>query len=79
MKRDITESNIIAKEGRMVYTTYRCNCGSTSQCVFQAHIKDGVVVAVDPCKLSVAKDRKINFIQSDINERHTAVLRDPSV
>ncbi len=31
-----------------VYTTCRCNCGSNSQCVFKAHVKDGVVVAVEP-------------------------------
>ena len=33
---------------RTVYTTCLCNCGSTSQCVFKAHVKDGVVVAVEP-------------------------------
>ncbi len=31
-----------------VYTTCRCNCGSTSQCVFKAHVKDGVVTGVEP-------------------------------
>jgi anaerobic dimethyl sulfoxide reductase subunit A len=31
-----------------VYTTCICNCGNTSQCVFKAHVKDGVVVAVEP-------------------------------
>lgn len=31
-----------------VYTTCRCNCGNTSQCVFKAHIKNGVIVAVEP-------------------------------
>ena len=31
-----------------VYTTCRCNCGNTSQCVFKAHVKDGVVIAVEP-------------------------------
>ncbi len=30
------------------YTTCQCNCGSTSQCVLKAHMKDGVVVAVEP-------------------------------
>ncbi len=33
---------------KTVYTTCRCNCGNTSQCVFKAHVKDGVVVAVEP-------------------------------
>jgi anaerobic selenocysteine-containing dehydrogenase len=37
------------REGKtVVYTTCRCNCGSTSQCVFKAHVKDGVVIAVEP-------------------------------
>jgi len=36
------------KGERAVYTTCLCNCGSTSQCVFKAHVKDGVVVAVEP-------------------------------
>ena len=42
--------NVTAKhEGETtVYTTCRCNCGSTSQCIFKAHIKDGVVIAVEP-------------------------------
>ncbi len=31
-----------------VYTSCLCNCGSNSQCVFKAHIKDGIVVAVEP-------------------------------
>ncbi len=31
-----------------VYTTCRCNCGGTSQCVIKAHVKDGKVVAVEP-------------------------------
>ncbi len=31
-----------------VYTACLCNCGSNSQCVFKAHVKDGVVVAVEP-------------------------------
>ena len=30
------------------YTTCQCNCGATSQCVFKAHVRDGVVVAVEP-------------------------------
>jgi anaerobic dimethyl sulfoxide reductase subunit A len=32
----------------MVYTTCRCNCGGTHQCVIKAHVKDGKVVAVEP-------------------------------
>ena len=31
-----------------VYTTCRCNCGGTSQCVIKAHVKNGKVVAVEP-------------------------------
>lgn len=31
-----------------VYNTCICNCGNTSQCVFKAHVKDGVVVTVEP-------------------------------
>src|SRR4030042_616671 len=31
-----------------VYTTCRCNCGGTSQCVMKAHVKDGKVIAVEP-------------------------------
>ncbi len=31
-----------------VYTTCMCNCGNNSECVFKAHIRDGVVVAVEP-------------------------------
>ena len=30
------------------YTSCLCNCGSNSQCVLKAHIKDGVVIAVEP-------------------------------
>ena len=33
---------------KTVYTTCICNCGSNSQCVLKAHVKDGVVVAVEP-------------------------------
>ena len=36
------------KGDKTVYTSCICNCGSTSQCVFKAHVKDGVVVAVEP-------------------------------
>lgn len=34
--------------GTTVYTTCLCNCGSNSQCVFKAYVRDGVVVAVEP-------------------------------
>ena len=27
-----------------VYTTCNCNCGSNSQCIIKAHVKDGVIV-----------------------------------
>jgi len=33
---------------KTVYTTCLCNCGATSQCVIKAHVRDGVVVAVEP-------------------------------
>jgi anaerobic dimethyl sulfoxide reductase subunit A len=40
----------IARRGtdKTVYTTCRCNCGSNAQCILKAHVKDGVVVAVEP-------------------------------
>jgi anaerobic dimethyl sulfoxide reductase subunit A len=31
-----------------VYTTCLCNCGSNSQCVFKAHVKEGTVITVEP-------------------------------
>ena len=31
-----------------VYTSCICNCGNDSNCVFKAHVKDEVVVAVEP-------------------------------
>jgi len=36
------------KGEKTVYTSCLCNCGSNSQCVLKAHVKDGVVVAVEP-------------------------------
>jgi anaerobic dimethyl sulfoxide reductase subunit A len=33
---------------KVIYTTCICNCGSNSQCVLKAHIKDGKVIAVEP-------------------------------
>ena len=36
------------KDIKTVYTTCICNCGSNSQCVLKAHVKDGVVIAVEP-------------------------------
>lgn len=33
---------------KTVYTTCICNCGSTSECIFKAHVRNGVVVAVEP-------------------------------
>jgi anaerobic dimethyl sulfoxide reductase subunit A len=33
---------------KIVYTGCNCNCGSNFQCVLKAHVKDGVVVAVEP-------------------------------
>ena len=31
-----------------VYTTCVCNCGGTSQCVLKVHLRDGVVIRVEP-------------------------------
>ena len=43
------ESNTTRHDGETtVYHTCICNCGNTSQCVFKSHIKDGVVIAVEP-------------------------------
>ena len=36
------------KDVKTVYTTCICNCGSTSQCIFKARVKDGVVISVEP-------------------------------
>lgn len=36
------------QEEKVIYTTCICNCGSNSQCVLKAHIRDGKVVAVEP-------------------------------
>ena len=33
---------------KTVYTSCRCNCGSNAQCILKAHVKGGVVVAVEP-------------------------------
>lgn len=38
----------LREDVKTVYTTCICNCGATSQCVFKAHVKDGVVTAVEP-------------------------------
>jgi len=43
-RNDVEES----QTDRSFYTSCRCNCGATSQCVFKAHMKNGVVVAVEP-------------------------------
>jgi anaerobic dimethyl sulfoxide reductase subunit A len=39
-----------AKQGKekVVYTSCLANCGSNSQCIFKAHVRDGVVVRVEP-------------------------------
>jgi anaerobic dimethyl sulfoxide reductase subunit A len=48
-KRQMTSKNLRkGKDGTTAYTTCLCNCGSNSHCVFKAHIKDGVVEAVEP-------------------------------
>ncbi len=33
---------------KTVYTTCVCNCGGTSQCVLKVHVKDGIVIRVEP-------------------------------
>lgn len=33
---------------KTVYTTCICNCGNTSQCVLKAHVRNGIVAAVEP-------------------------------
>jgi len=45
MSRNLTTKH----EGETtLYTSCICNCGSDSQCVFKAHVRDGMVVAVEP-------------------------------
>ena len=44
----MTEDLIPDKGERTIYNTCLCNCGTNGQCVLKAHIKDGVVVAVEP-------------------------------
>ncbi len=36
------------KGDQIVYTSCYCNCGCDHNCVFKAHVRDGVVVAVEP-------------------------------
>lgn len=45
---ELTKRTMEQGGDQTVYTTCRCNCGSNSQCVFKAHVKNGVVVAVEP-------------------------------
>jgi anaerobic dimethyl sulfoxide reductase subunit A len=35
-------------EEKTVYTTCKCNCGGSHQCVIKAHVRDDKVVAVEP-------------------------------
>ena len=44
----MSETSKTPKGAHTVYTTCRCNCGSTSQCVFKVHVKDGVAAVVEP-------------------------------
>src|SRR4030043_483382 len=44
----IKNATVRKREETVVYTSCMCNCGSTSQCILKAHIRDGVVVAVEP-------------------------------
>ncbi len=40
---------VIKVEGETAYySSCNCNCGSDSHCVFKVHLKDGIVVAVEP-------------------------------
>ncbi|MFC1933129.1 molybdopterin-dependent oxidoreductase [Chloroflexota bacterium] len=42
-------NSIVRDEGEeTVYSSCHCNCGSDHHCVFKVHIKDGIVVAVEP-------------------------------
>jgi anaerobic dimethyl sulfoxide reductase subunit A len=42
-------NSIIKVEGETTYyNSCNCNCGSDSHCVFKVHLKDGIVVAVEP-------------------------------
>jgi molybdopterin guanine dinucleotide-containing S/N-oxide reductase-like protein len=36
------------KGEKTYYSSCNCNCGSDSHCVFKVHLKDGIVVAVEP-------------------------------
>ena len=36
------------KGEKTVYTACMCNCGSNTHCILKAHVKDGVVVCVEP-------------------------------
>ena len=39
---------IAQSEEKTVYTTCKCNCGGSHQCVIKAHVRDGKVVSVEP-------------------------------
>jgi anaerobic dimethyl sulfoxide reductase subunit A len=43
--KNLKEKN---KGDKIVYTSCYCNCGCDHNCVFKAHVRDGVVVAVEP-------------------------------
>jgi len=45
MSHDFTDKY---EGGTTIYTGCICNCGSDSQCVFKAHVKDGIITAVEP-------------------------------
>ncbi len=45
MTKNLVEKN---SPETAVYTTCRCNCGSNSQCVIKAIVRNGRVVAVEP-------------------------------
>lgn len=45
----MTRNSIVKVKGETTYySSCNCNCGSDSHCVFKVHLKDGIVVAVEP-------------------------------
>jgi anaerobic dimethyl sulfoxide reductase subunit A len=45
----VIRNSVIKVEGETTYySSCNCNCGSDSHCVFKVHLKDGIVVAVEP-------------------------------
>jgi anaerobic dimethyl sulfoxide reductase subunit A len=45
----MTQNSVTKVKGETTYySSCNCNCGSDSHCVFKVHLKDGIVVAVEP-------------------------------